>query len=99
MTHTQHDFELDKQCAQMLNDAVSSASSILNNFPRSESGLTPDSVRQTAEWQSAKRNYDLAVSNLRNFNASYVKKYKKELTKERKERIAELNRKFQQAKD
>lgn len=40
-------------------------------------GLTPDSVKSTAEWREAKKRYDLAFAAERAFNGWFVKEFKK----------------------
>jgi len=40
-------------------------------------GLTPDTVRATPEWQTAKRAYQAAFAALRDFNAVYCKRFKR----------------------
>lgn len=34
-------------------------------------GLTPDNIKASREYRTARRNYDLAFNALRNFNAKY----------------------------
>lgn len=51
-------------------------------------GLTPDSVRATAEWQNARRSYERAWSALRAFNGRFVKTYAEEIRAERDARQA-----------
>lgn len=96
MVHTQHDFELDKQCQAYLEAALYVCDSAMKGFPRGPMGLTPDDVKASDTWKAAKKSYDKAFNSLREFNGLFVKKYKKELAQERKARIAALNRKFQE---
>jgi hypothetical protein len=49
-------------------------------------GLTPDIVRETPEWRAAKTRVDEAFAQLRAFNATFVKRFAKELRAERAER-------------
>lgn len=51
-----------------LENAVTQASAKLKAFPRGATGLTPDSVKGTTEYQSAKREYALAFKRLQDFN-------------------------------
>lgn len=51
----------------MLDKAVSDANTILQSFPRGEMGLTPDAVKATPEWQTAKEDYDRKFKSLRSF--------------------------------
>lgn len=49
-------------------------------------GMTPDHVKAVPEWQQAKKDFDQAFAQLRNFNGWYVKTFKKEIAQERKEK-------------
>lgn len=66
--------------AEALNAIVHATSDRLQVFPRGPLGLTPDSVRQTPEFQEAKRQFDIAFSQARAFNGWYTKVFKKELS-------------------
>lgn len=57
------------------------ASANLKRFPRLPNGMTPDNVKETEEWQDAKREYDAAHANLRAFNASFTRQFAKEYGK------------------
>lgn len=65
---------------------VASAEQVLKQFPKLPSGLTPDHVRTTAEYRLANCNFDKAFANLRSFNGSFVKKFKKEIAEDRRKR-------------
>jgi hypothetical protein len=61
------------QCAkfkEQLEQAVDEASKQLQAFPKSTTGLTPDAVKSTPEFITAKANYQRAFAKLRAFNAS-----------------------------
>lgn len=88
MKHTPRDFELDKQCQAMLEKAVSDADTVLKAFPRGPRGLTPDDVKLSRPFQDAKWAFSKAFASLQDFNALFVKKYKKELAAKRLERRA-----------
>ena len=47
-------------------------------------GLTPEAVKATTEWKDAKRAYDVAFAALRNFNAAFVKRFKREISQDRR---------------
>lgn len=49
-------------------------------------GLTPDSVRARPDYQEAKREADKAFADLREYNAWFVKQFKKEYRAWRRER-------------
>ena len=70
---------------------VSSEALQLFGFVAGYAGMTPYSVRSTLEFKAAKRAFNLAFSELRSFNANYVKRFKKEM---RKDRIASRNHKY-----
>jgi len=52
-------------------------------------GLTPDHVKADPRWQQAKARFDTLFQALRQFNAVYVRKFKRELAAERRARTAE----------
>jgi len=75
--------------------ACNTAAEKLEAFPFDPiTGLTPDVVRATPEWITAKNGYSVAFNALREFNATFVKKYKKELREERRQRDAERQKKY-----
>jgi hypothetical protein len=63
---------------------VEISSERLRKYPTLPNGLTPDAVRETMQFKSDKRAFDIAFSKLRNFNAVFVKQFKKELKLHRK---------------
>jgi hypothetical protein len=46
----------------------------LKKFPKGSMGLTPDSVRATFDWKEAKRGYDKAFAQLRQYNKTHKRK-------------------------
>ena len=52
-------------------------------------GITPDHVRATPAWRSAKREFDAAFAALRNFNAVFVRRFKREMLQERRAKRGE----------
>lgn len=50
----------------------------MQGFPRGPMGLTPDHVTASPEFQQAKRAFDASFRRLRDFNALFLKKFKKE---------------------
>ncbi len=64
--------------------AVAEASAALERFPRGPMGLTPDVVRATSEYRSAKRAYDIAFREMQKFNVFYTKAFKAEYAALRK---------------
>lgn len=53
---------------------------------RGPTGLTPGIVKETPEWRAAKTRVDKSFARLRSFNATFVKRFAKELRAERSER-------------
>lgn len=50
----------------------------MQRFPRGPMGLTPDHVTALPEFQQAKGAFDASFRRLRDFNALFLKKFKKE---------------------
>jgi hypothetical protein len=71
-----------------LNQDCDIANELLQTFPKGEFGLTPDDVKSSVEFKTAKFAYDVSFQNLRNFNQYYTKKFKRELTQMRDEKRA-----------
>lgn len=65
--------------AEDLNAEVAVTGDVLRAFPKNSTGLTPDSVRATAEYVTAKRAFDVAFKALQDFNSFFTKKFAKEL--------------------
>lgn len=82
-------FEQAKQHRDRLESAVKQASDNLNRIKGDTTdsmGLTPDAVKQSADYQCAKLAYDQAFTRLRNFNSVFVRTFAKELRDERKKK-------------
>jgi hypothetical protein len=62
---------------QQLEAEHAAASATLKAFPRLGSGLTPDSVRNSADYRTAKATYDAAFQALRRFNQQYAARLRK----------------------
>lgn len=71
---------------EALLDFASKRLKSFDSYGKTEMGLTPDHVKAMPEWQQAKKEFDLALAQLRNFNGWYVKAFKKEIAAERKEK-------------
>ncbi len=54
------------------------ASKRLNAFPKGNMGLTPDHIRLSSDYQSARQNYASITKELQKFNQFFVKAFKKE---------------------
>tara|TARA_R110000765_G_scaffold131834_1_gene230352 strand:- start:691 stop:939 length:249 start_codon:yes stop_codon:yes gene_type:complete len=66
--------ELYTELKNEINERVDKADLLVNSFPKGEMGL----VKMTDEFRSAKRNFDIAFSELRTLNGSASNKLKKE---------------------
>ena len=64
-----------------LNEEVDKYSAILNSFETNGMGLVPDHIREQQDYKEADKAYKIAFSNLRNFNAWYVKEFMKKKKK------------------
>ena len=58
----------------------------LNAYPCNEIGLTPDEVRQAAEYQRDWAAFNKLFDTYRTFNAWFVKTFKNELREQRRQR-------------
>lgn len=64
---------------------VSQLGATLNQFPKGGlMGMTPENIRTSPEYRSAKANYDRAFQKLRDFNQTYVKQFKSEIRESRR---------------
>lgn len=76
-------FKEYKELRSMHHDAVQETSAALMNYPRLPNGLTPDSVKFSPEFKTAKAAFNSAFAASRAFHGTYNKKFKKELIAER----------------
>jgi hypothetical protein len=67
---TYEEWKTYKETAQR---CVDIASTKLKQFPRGEMGLTPDSIRQSKEWQQANREYQTFFKSLQEINKAAPK--------------------------
>lgn len=77
-------FEMHKKEKLRLDSKVNETSLVLQNFEKGNMGLVPDEVKNSPEFQAAKKDFNNAFSEQRNFNINYVKVFKVELKEERK---------------
>lgn len=80
------DFVAAKAHADRLWRDVKAAGAALSSFPKGKMGLTPDAVKQSPAWVSAKRAYDAAFARLQNYNTHFTKQFKRELAEDRRAR-------------
>jgi len=81
-------FEEAKLHKHELEEINKGYSAKLNTFEKNSMGMTPDHIRETLEWQKAKKDFDDSFAKLRNFNGWYVKAFKKEIQTDRRKRFA-----------
>ena len=65
-------------------------SAALNAFPIGPMGLTPDAVKFSPEFRSAKTAYDTAAAKSRKFRSAYSKAFAKEIREEHRIRMAAI---------
>ena len=53
-------------------------------------GLTPDSVKGTAQWRTDYSTFKNTQSNLKNFNRLFIREFKKEYLAERKQKYGNI---------
>ncbi len=80
-------FEEAKKVKAQLEENCKLLGSAFDKYPRSAMGLTPDHIKVTPEYQTEKKLYNIAFTQLQNFNKVYVKQFKKEIAKERANRF------------
>lgn len=81
---------IQKQVKQSLENDVEQAEEALKEFDKygkGDMGLTPDFVRSMPEYKKAKADFDKAFIIMQKFNQQFVKQFKKEIAKERRERF------------
>lgn len=81
-------YHIAKAARDLLDAELTAASAKLQTYPRNAWGLVEDSVRATPEYQADKRRADAAFAALREFNAKFVKQYKRERLAEQRARRA-----------
>lgn len=59
---------------------------VLGAFPRTALGLTPDHIKASVEYRTAKAAFDAAFHRQRVFNFAFVKTFKREIAAERRAR-------------
>lgn len=77
-------YEQAKEYKESLSSKYDHDSKILNSFPKNELGITTDHIRELPEWKKAKKEFDVSSSKLREFNAFFIKKFKKEYHEDRR---------------
>lgn len=80
-------FEAAKAMHDRLDAEVARTSAALKAFPNDgPMGLTPDHVKASPEFKAAKRAFDQAFANFRNFNADFTVLFADQLRAERRAR-------------
>lgn len=80
-------FEDAKKIKAQLEENCKKLGEAFDKYPRGAMGLTPDHIKVTPEYQRERKLYNIAFTQLQNFNKVYVKQFKKELAEERKNRF------------
>lgn len=70
-------WETHRQAGKNLND-------FLDKHPKGPMSLTPDAVKKSPEYIELKDAYDKAFQTLRTFNATYTKRFAKEIRTDRR---------------
>lgn len=73
-----------KSNKKSLEALLQNACNAMQVFPKCEMGITPDDVKKSESFQLAKKAYDIAFQNVRNFNGFFIKTFKKEYAQDRK---------------
>lgn len=81
-------FEKAKAEQALIEKEVDAASEVLRAFPRGATGLVPDNVKSTPEYRAASAAYQRAFARQRAFNATFTKRFAKELRAERSKRYS-----------
>jgi hypothetical protein len=81
-------FELHKKEQKRLYQVLDEKSEAMKRFPKGEMGLTPDEVKESLEFKTARKAYQNAFNDVINFNTMFLREFKKELRDERNNRKA-----------
>jgi hypothetical protein len=83
-----------KQKKSEIDATLQKLETILKSFPKTDWGLVPDEVRKSELYIKTKNDWNLNFSLLRSIHTIGMKKFKKEIQKEIKDRIAAANKKY-----
>ena len=81
-------YAIAKAASTRIDNEVTRLGRILQAYPRNAMGLVSDAVRLSPEYRADKSAYDKAFSEMRSFNAWYVKAFKAEIRADRNKRFA-----------
>lgn len=88
-----HDeYEQAKKIRDELEAEVAKHQKALKGYPKGEMGLTPDEIKNSPEYKAHKQNFNNAFEKLRTFNASFTKKFKKQIAADRDARFEMLKK-------
>lgn len=77
-------YEEAKKVKQGLDKRCDDIGKLFKQFRTNSMGLVEDDVRKTKEYKKIDAEYTKAFNELREFNSWYVKKFKKEIQEDRK---------------
>lgn len=80
-------FEDAKKIKAQLEENCKKLGEAFDKYPRGAMGLIADYIKATPEYQRERKLYNIAFTQLQNFNKVYVKQFKKEIAKERANRF------------
>lgn len=92
-------YEDAKAAVEQVEAEAKAAGAALRAFPRNAMGITPDRVKATPEWRAAKARSDQAFAQLQKLNASFTKRFAKEIRADRDARRAVKTVKLEGAAD
>ncbi|HEY5589137.1 MAG TPA: hypothetical protein VIK86_09310 [Candidatus Paceibacterota bacterium] len=73
-----------KQELEEINGIDSDRLKSFDDLGKTAMGLTPEYIRTSSEWETAKNAFDSSFAELREFNTFFIKTFKKEYTAERR---------------
>ena len=74
-----------KEIKKLIDEKCNVLSKKLNSFPKGDMGLVVEEIRLSNEYQSIKREFEKSFKELQEFNKWFMKRFKKEYAKERRE--------------
>lgn len=85
---TYEEAKLHKENLETKNKMYSDKLKEFDKYGEGVMGMTPDHVRAMPEWKRAKAECEMSFAQLRHFNGWFVKTFKKEYAKDRRNRYS-----------